>query len=398
MGINIHDQGGKNRAFLKLVANLHGLSVAEIENDEKKRRFLNKVMASVCAGAMLLAFNHFVPHKAYFMRSVSGVSENEFDSGHLIDTASRSSITRKLIEYDENGYEKEVRYSDSYNSAVADQNGVYGIRYERDDKGRVVELTLHKDGYAILEAEHDKKGNPIELRYYGLDREPVAVQDGFYAMELEYDKNNNVTEYRLYGEDGELKDGAAIQKNEYNNEGYFLSEAYYNKDNELQMNEDGYAYAKVERDEKQRVTKLCYYDDSDALTNIENGGYAIVKYFYDNVTGNVYRKEYYDKDENPVLVDGEYAAIEWEYEKGKVVAERYYGTNGKLMINPAEGFAIAKAEYDEKGRHIKTAYYGTDEKLIVGTKGYAVVEIEYDEKGKITNIVHYDENNNVMER
>lgn len=543
LGVNINEEGGKRRAFLKLVASMHRLDVTELENDENRRVKRNKAIAAMAALCMLLgairAFDYFVPHTAYYNDYVTryGVAEGvgklgkkeirsmnshytiithkdkvvelrrENSAGELMpgsnalrseqyskamytytdegelervtcydsknkvayvkeysenlktvnlisgggeygraynlsaqDTSEaedndwfkvRSGITRWLVEYDEDGFEKEIRYADVYNNAMAESNGSYGERYEKDEEGRVVVLRYldttgddatftdkytpggTKHGVWGFKAEYDEKGNCTKVTYFGendksvetedcyairtteyegrnavkealydKNNERVICKDGYSAMTCEYDGHGNAIKISRYDTEGNLTfcpDGFAVIERKYDKKGNITEECYYGTESEPVGTEKGYARCHISYDDNNAPVQYEYYN----LGGMLKKGVAIEKLIY-NEAGYVVRIGNYDRDGKAVLCDDGYAIVEvLRNKKGEVEQIAYYDEEGYLA-NTADGYAIITYEYDlQTGNVKKQSYFDAENKPVKTAYGYASIEKVY-ENGRET--------------
>ena len=100
-----------------------------------------------------------------------------------------------------------------------------------DAEGNPVMTT---DGYAILVTLYDDRGNAIEERRYDTEGNQVPYKDAVYAsMRKEYNSINKATRtdyLDLEGNPVTLKDGYCSIRNEYDDKGNLIYEAYYNRD------------------------------------------------------------------------------------------------------------------------------------------------------------------------
>ncbi|MBR4573607.1 MAG: toll/interleukin-1 receptor domain-containing protein [Lachnospiraceae bacterium] len=126
------------------------------------------------------------------------------DSGNTTDTSEEDNeikgIIRYLVDYDENGYMSELRYSSSevYNTATTDENGIGGFRFEHDDLGRLTRVT-----YIVVKDLHS---SAIYPEYY----EPVSDPNSVCCEKCEYDDSyrlRKVTWYDPVGNEIKSREG-----------------------------------------------------------------------------------------------------------------------------------------------------------------------------------------------
>lgn len=517
---NIHDFG-KNDAFLKVVAKMHGIKSDELEAEEKirrkKHRIINTAVAAVLAVAMCAAayycWDYYVPKRHYYLDytevyglpkgigelqraetkslnqfftivsrggkirelrlenaygqivisswtksddgaihavygytddgtlstvthydandnpigeySYSGanlktidlrnhVAENSSDydrstslSAHSTgwlstnsdQTSQNGNVMRYLVDYDEDGYVKEIRYAcNTMNYVAADADGVSGVRFERDEWGRVI-----RESYLIFTGEGKTAENPEDYEIIGSRTGVAAVEydyDGFDGVEtrfldvsgklttgflsvcvdrLEY-KDHNVVKSSYYDADGRpmfSSGGYASYEAVYDDHGNEIRESYCGTDGELVMLDDGYAFTESEFDDCGNIIRLCYYGtDGTPVTNSD--GYASFERTYD-ANRNPIKISFFGVDGSPVMHKDGYSSSVLAYDdRGNATYQAFFGTDGApVLIN--EGYACVKIEYNKQDLEIKDSYFGTDGNPVLSSIGNASWEFEYDE-------------------
>lgn len=275
----------------------------------------------------------------------------------------RGKISRYLLEYDENGYIKTFRYAGFQNIYVSDSHGIYGKRYVRDDKGRV-----------------------IEEMYLAYDGSPKATKWGMGKKLFYYDENDNWIKSVYQTIDGQpaLDDteGTAVCENVYDEYGNSIAQYFKTSDGELMIpGRQGCAGRLVEYDEKGFIKKQSSVGiDGNIDVNVSDGGYASVEIecneygFYSNMT-------FLDASGNPCVTTQGNASVKIVTDiKGNELERWNYNLNKKLIAN-TEGFAGLKAEYDSLGHMVKIVYYGEDGEPCETNSGYAGWTCEYNAMG-----------------
>jgi hypothetical protein len=69
-------------------------------------------------------------------------------------------------------------------------------------------------------------------------------------------------------------------------------------------------------------------------------------------------------------------------EKGKVIYESYFDTNGKAILNQS-GYAAIRYKYDDYGNTIRADYFGIDGQPVRSKDGYAGWTAKYNENAKV---------------
>ncbi|MGL5273801.1 MAG: hypothetical protein ACRC8J_10035, partial [Phocaeicola sp.] len=266
--------------------------------------------------------------------------------------------------YDENGYVSTISYAAFQNVLVGDANNIYGRKYTRDSKGRIIEeVYLGKDGktkttnwgLGMKRFFYDERDNFVRSEYYTADGKPALDQvDGTNVMIKEYDSYGNVIAEYYQDHDGNMmlpkKHLIAGNLSLYDNKGFLVQVTALGVDKQPCYTQSGYAIQKVENNE----------------------------------FGHVIKQSFFDIDNNPCYSTGGYAYYEQVTNKlGQTLSIWYYDIEGKLIEN-TDGRAGANAEYDDFGNLIKIVNYGIDKKPIENSDGVYGYEWEFNELGLLT--------------
>jgi hypothetical protein len=219
-------------------------------------------------------------------------------AGNIKKQEARSSIVRKQLEYDSNGFVvREYFFSDNRDTPAADINGIYGVAYERDDVGRPVKVTYldHEGiptateaGYASKSYVYDERGNHISTTRYDIELAPIFPNYGyilyfhddygniinktFYHTPLSI---NQISRFTYDNRNGflmkqEVFKGQTVSSNnmifrfeyEYNDKGLMIRERRFDASGEYAASIEDYAVCRKEYDEFGRVIELTLYDPS----------------------------------------------------------------------------------------------------------------------------------------
>ena len=351
------------------------------------------------------------------------------------EEAKPSRIVRYLYERNADGYITKMTYhaNNDHNfvrSAVADNNGVWGVAFDLDSLGRRVALHyINQDGsyycnkigvasrhykydaqgaitecralnlagkpilneylWATAVSKIDSHGNIVQEEYYGVDGKPCLHKDGYAREVICYDDSWIVIERAYYGADGKPcfhKDGYA--KIVYHDVDCDITEAtFYGVDGKPCLNSDNIAKYVVRYDERGNIVESATYglDDKPCLDMYRVAKYACV---YDE-RGNVVEASYYGVDGKPCLrVDGNAKLIAKYDDRGNAICEAYYGLDGNPCVNIG-GFAKSTSRYDERGNRVERAYYGLDGNLCLGKSGYAKRISQFDDRGNEIERTYY---------
>ncbi len=356
-----------------------------------------------------------------------------------VDDNERSSITRYLLTYDDNGLLQKVEYaSGEDNAQVGDAENIYGQAYSYDKKGRITEVRFlgqdskvrgNRIGLAIkryeyddddnwtqvkylsaqgnpshdgnncpiVKLEYDKWGNRSSEKYYTSDGKPSYRTDmAACGCKYEYDDNgNNVIRYIIDGDGKPMigKNGYAQIKMSYNEDGFLTMIEFLDKDGNRTNNttEDGEisSVIKFTVDEKGLDLTTAYYNTQEKPLENSMGLHKIVCE-YDSV-GNVLKVDFLNKDLRPAQYGGFHSSVRYTYnEQYMCKSSSYYDKDGKLTYNQ-NGFAMCQYSYDKTGNITKYEFLDKDGKTLINChNGYAVQEVGYDALGNIKTIHHYN--------
>lgn len=247
-------------------------------------------------------------------------------------------------------------------------------------------------GYAEVRYKYNRKGLRSNEAYFGVSGEPVQINLGYAAVSTEYDKYGNTRRLRYYGTDGKLTNctgGYAEVVRSYNNKRQLIKEEYCGIDHALVTQFRGYAYLEQSYDENGYLAARSFFDVS-GMPVLSIDGYASISWERDKL-GQALKEEYYGVDSKPILYANDYYAS-WKREldeRGLVVEQSFFDCNGEPSIN-ANGYHKFTREYDSNGRMILERYYGTDGKPLLCSKGYASIKCTYNPIGDIELEMYYD--------
>lgn len=282
-------------------------------------------------------------------------------------------------EYNEENRVSQDAYFDHRGTPMTNKKGVYITAYEYNENGKAIRETYFdaegnpincQDGYAGLGKMYNSKGNAIATLYYDTAGELMLTPGKEYAYMI-------TTPAEERGETG--KDTDESIKTVYIE--------YYGPDQRLMNLSYGYACIIRQTDEQGRTIGEKYLDAAGQPV-VQAKGYDEIRQEYKD--GNKpYRIEYY-KNEEPVLFDNNYAAIEREYdEAGNITEERYFGTDLKPAACKA-GYEMIRKEYNQENRVRKEEFLDHTGTPMTNPKGVYQTAYEYNETGKVTKETYYD--------
>lgn len=360
-----------------------------------------------------------------------------------INEGERSSITRYLLSYNDEGLLQKVEYaSGEDNTPVGDAENIYGQEYSYDTKGRIIEnrflgqdgkIRGNKIGLAIkqyvydeddnwtqvmylsangnpshdgnncplVKIEYDKWGNRINERYYTISGKPSYRTDiSACGISYEYDDEGNNVAMNVIDGDGKNmigKSGFAKVRMTYDKNGFVIMQEFLDKEGNRtnQTDEDGEitSIIKYAVDDKGLILATDFYNIQGQPLENSMGVHKILCE-YDSV-GNMTKVDYLNKDLKPAQYGGYNSSVKYTYnDQYLCVSMSYYDKDGKLTYNQ-NGIAVCQYTYDKTGNTIKYEFFDKDGKTRVKChNGYAVEKVTYDELGNVKTIQNY---NSLME-
>lgn len=325
---------------------------------------------------------------------------NSFDE----NDEGKGKISRWLIEYDKNGYVSKIQYAGFQNILVGDSHGIYGRKYLRDDKGRVIEEHyLGKDGnpkatkwgLGIKKYYFDTFDNWVQSDYLTVEGLPCYDDsDGISVYKMEYDQYGNVILALNCESDGSLmlpkKNHIAGIKYEYDEKGFILKAVFIGTDNNpCYSPTTGYVGYFSQCDKNGFFNKLTFIDENNEIIPTSDG-YAILKMVNDE-KGNLIEQWYYDENENLVESSGGYAGFMAKLDSlGNYIEFITYDTNNQPCLQSDETIGY-RAEYNEFSKRIKLTNLGEDLLPSKNNNGIATWVKEFDKRGNQIKISFYDE-------
>ncbi|GHT91393.1 serine/threonine protein kinase [Spirochaetia bacterium] len=307
--------------------------------------------------------------------------------------AERGAISRFALTFDEQGFLSAIHYRNA-DQAVGDGEHIYGKRYERDEKGRVVKeyLLAHDDsvratswGLAVKQFEYDAEDNWVKAVYLAPDGSPSYDSKGGISVHvMEYDqKQGNLTYSWFQDSDGNLTlpkiYGAAGFMYEYNNDGQVILQFTLGTDKNPMYSAAGHIGTQDEYDAYGYISKRMYIDENKQPAVAKDGSTIVIN--KNDTNGNALEKQYFDIDNQPCEIPAGYSKIVWERDNlGNPLSAFYYDANDSLCLLNT-GVAGWSHEYNDQNKLTKTINYGTDKQPHEDKNGVIVQEYEYDSKG-----------------
>lgn len=439
----------------KLVYNEHGRPLFRMDMNIDKEK-----------GKGTAAFFRFDDDNTEMLLPVN-INQNFKDDDFYIKY---STISKYGYTFDDEGYVKEVRYLGFGSRPTTDQYGIGGIKYKYDDRGLVAQqqyidtdgkptfdgngLSIRQYTYddngnrtelrllsidkgpshignhcPVMKYEYDSNGNPISESYFDMKGKPVVRTDaGMHSYTMEYDGNGNVVARKYYDKNGKLvenKYGVAIEKSEYNGDGFttmvacfdakekpvishgagcsiirvvpgptglYLETRLYNEKDEAMEDSEGAFLTKYEYDEYGNILSSSFFDKKERPVDI-SGLYHKQEREYDQ-NYNCVRAKFFDKKGNAATIDGVISQYRMKYNPWGAVSEiSYYNTKGK-PTRDANLVAGTRYEYDDKtGQQTKVEYFDRDGKsltLYIGSDVKHASNVDRYKDGNLVESIYYD--------
>jgi serine/threonine-protein kinase len=319
------------------------------------------------------------------------------------EEAERGQVSRFALTFDDRGFISTLHYRNA-EQAVGDGERIYGKRYERDAKGRVIKeyFLSHDDsvratswGLGVKQFTYDAEDNWVEAVYLGPDGSPALDdKDGIPIYAMEYDKYGNLTYAWHKSSDGNLvlpkkTDGLAGRKITYNDAGQMIEWFNLGTDkNPVYSIVYGNIGIQYEYDPNGYVSKETYVDENGQPT-VCSGGYTIMVCEKD-AKGNALVTQYFDIDNQPYETSSGYTKVVNEYDSsGNNISVFYYDKTDSLCLSRA-GIAGQRWEYNKQNRVVKTSYFGTDNQPTEDTNGILSWGWDYDSKGNVIQVRYYE--------
>lgn len=265
---------------------------------------------------------------------------------------------------------QEIRYAANlYNHVAQDADGISGIRYERDDLGRVI----RKYWLTFTGAVDTSADNSANFEVIGKGNAEAGVT---YI----YNESDDLIEERRLDINGEpvlnTKRGS-IARSEFENHNK-VKESYLTPEGEPFIIDEGYAIWENVYDDHGNIIKGRSLG-TDGRPTVFEEGYAVRESIFDD-HGNIIRQSYLGTDGQPVLNVNGVAAIEGVYDDhGNIIRQCFYGTEGQPVLN-SRGFAGFEMTYDQHDNRTRERYFGLDGSPTTNDQWFAEVAYSYDER------------------
>jgi len=278
----------------------------------------------------------------------------------------KSSVTRLMYCFDDQGLVKAVNHQNIYGVPKPDIEGRYGIRYEHEGRGLITgEAGLDAEGkpfpsingHTWSRLVYDDRGCVICLQYTDAAGAPVSMKPGYTQQAHRYDRYGNLVQSDFLDAKGQPAIG-----------------------------DSGFSRVTFENDERGNPRLISYYG-TDEKEMLNAKGYSRVAFEYDG-DGNPVRQSILGLGGSPVSVGG-VANYSMKYDSvGNQMEKAAYGLKNEPVVEKGGAFAELFA-YDAKGNTIEIKYQGTDRKMLISDRLPCRVAMSYNNMNLVESIEMY---------
>ena len=315
-----------------------------------------------------------------------------------------SKIKRFHYTRNKDGYIIKVTYhandaDELIESAIGDNNNIYGKKFDLDNYGRVTKITyLNHEGYPMTDkfgVEYVKFNNATfegndTTEYLGRDGKLAYNEKKYARLVSKLNKYGNPTEQYHEGTDGKPcynSENVYRQVMTYNNEGYMLEMKYYDFEGKTSYCSDNYSIQRAKYDSRGRYIEVSYYDVNNKPCYTKNN-YSLSRVQY-NSKDCIIERRYFDVYGRPCM-NKTYGAhcIRVQYDEYNYITETsVFGIENKPSMSLSHGFHIQKNEYDNYHRIVSCKFYDTKKKRCVNITDYcSECRYTYDTRGNIVKL------------
>ncbi len=334
---------------------------------------------------------------------------DENDQLVLVEDSYYGNYAKVVKEYDDSScsYPSKISYYDAEGNPIMVEpytvSGYSSVEYVNrsasstynevsyyDVDGELVLVTDGESSYARIEYTYNDEMRLVEEQYFDIDGQLINQVDGYAKIQYEYSESAYDYTKSYYDEDGNLtlyKGSYAMIKVEYDLEHAWnkSKESYYDLNGDMCSNEIGYAVVTYKYDEYGNCIETTYYNEKEEIVDVTiayYGTYAKVVEEYEEDSYYCIMKAYYSADGELCIQEEGYALIRYEYDdNGYCIKTSYYGENEEpvMIIDYDKTYFSVEKEYmiGSSSNVIKTTYYDVDGNLAEVPYSYSYPEITY---------------------
>jgi hypothetical protein len=406
LGINVHELG-KDKAVVRLISTLVGVSFDKIWDRHRRIAMRRKVIASCVALFILIAglflWDYNRPTYEYFADYVDcyGVPQGiiPVSKSQMAHREGTYRFEYRRIPFGQpNAYSwrvSDVSYVNSYNvvKGIDDQEII--LRYPN------IHIDYYENGIVSRIICRDKHGK-VSIRYSMSEHvgTTAAIADFLDSQEqmgtafMELRITGNAAAEAVLGED---QRNPNIVRFAYDRDSLgHITAITFHSNNDYQLSrsvaceENGIYGVRFTLDSLGRRTSMTFTDEHGNVMS-DRQGISSKRYRYDRY-GCLCDVANYDIEGHPVLNENMWArrtACSDAY--GNISRYYYYGTDGRLCNNYDE-YAVVNYTHNNEGYVVRESYYGTDGKPCVAYYGFSICVMQYGKRGYTIAGKYYDEN------
>ncbi len=190
----------------------------------------------------------------------------------LLENGKSGEIGNMLLIRDPEGRVIEERFQKGiYDVPAADEQGIAGFQYKRDEYGRVIEkqylaldgsLIQDKHGVARRTNRYDENGNLVEAEYFDQNGNLTPNELGWMHCIRAFDKYGNLVEEKYVDASGKLSPSNALAAKffcSYDAMGNIIEQVFFGIDGKPCLNKDGYNKVLRKYDEQGKLINEAFF-------------------------------------------------------------------------------------------------------------------------------------------
>lgn len=338
---------------------------------------------------------------------ITKVTYHANDADELDESAigDNNNIYGKLFDLDEFGRVTKVTYINHEGNPMTDKYGVGYIRYsnagfEENDTteylGSDGKLAYNEHRFARQINKLDKYGNPVESCNEGVDGKPCYDYKNIYRQVVTFDENGCFTEIKYFDFDGNLSycsDNYAIQRVKYDSKGRYIEVSHYDVNDKFCYIKGNYSIAKAKYNSVDCIVEVSSFDVNDKPCIEQN--YGVHKHCYNYDENNYLTEEslYDEKGKLTISSTYHFAKQVLKYDNYHQLISIKNFDNKEQPCYYNNYTCESRRAYDSRGNLIKLEYFDTEGKPCICKDGFAAITYKYDNYGNRIEERYYGINN-----
>lgn len=327
---------------------------------------------------------------------ITKVTYHANDADELEESAigDNNNIYGKLFDLDSIGRVRKVTYINHEGKPMTDKYGVGYIRYNNAsfEKIDTVEylgsdgnLAYNEQKFARMISKIDKYGNPIEQWYEGADEKPCFNYQNIHRQVINFNDKGYMIEVRYYDFEGNLTycaENYAIQRGKYDSRGRAIEVSHYDVNDKPCYTKDNYHILRTKYDSNDRIVESSFFDIKDNPCFEKNNGAHTIKAKYDKHNYIIERSIFNTTNKPDISPIAGYCKEIIKFDDyHRVLSIKVYNIDGTPGINIQDNTSEWRFSYDSRGNLIQLNCIGTNDKPCICKYGYASRNYKYDAYG-----------------